>query len=106
VGHLKPAAVVDTMEAQALLIRTGRFIGYLPSHYAASFEGLTRIHVVGGLDYLSPIQLLHRTDARDNILVRSFLSRVAEHPLTKNAQMISGTIRSFARKEPAAGRGD
>ncbi|MFG6083138.1 LysR family transcriptional regulator [Paracoccus litorisediminis] len=95
VGHVEPAALVDTMETQALLIRSGRFIGYLPSHYAQTVDGLTRIETVEPVDYLSPIQLVHSTGASENILIRSFLNRVAEHPLRLDGPAGQGPIRPF-----------
>lgn len=95
VGQVKPAALVDTMESQALLIRSGRFIGYLPCHYAAGLEGLVRIDAAPGIDYLSTIKLIYRSDSADNILVRSFLNRVTEHPLRPGPLTRAGLIRSF-----------
>lgn len=95
VGHVEPAALVDTMETQALLIRSGRFIGYLPSHYGQSVPGLVQVRTAEPLDYLSPIQLAHATGGAENILIRSFLNRLAEHPLRAGAQLDSGAIRPF-----------
>lgn len=100
VGHVEPAALVDTMETQALLIRSGRFIGYLPSHYAQAVGGLARIQTDEPVDYLSPIHLVHAAGAADSILIRSFLNRIAEHPLRADAQLPQGAIRPFDDPAP------
>ncbi|MDQ2067073.1 LysR family transcriptional regulator [Xinfangfangia sp. CPCC 101601] len=81
IGQLSPAALVDSMETQALMIRSGAFIGFLPCHYALGLPGLARIRVMPGIDYLSPIKLRYRQDNARNMMVRSFLKRVAEQPL-------------------------
>ncbi len=94
-GHIEPAALVDTMEGQALMIGTGRFIGYLPSHYAETMTQMVAIDTVEALDYLSPIQLVYRQSAAENILIRAFLNRVAEHPLKQDPQRAAGHIREF-----------
>lgn len=86
VGHVEPAALVDMMEPQALLIRSGRFIGYLPCHYAEAIGDLSRIRTATPTDYLSPIHLVHVAGADENILIRSFLNRLAEYPLRLPAQ--------------------
>lgn len=95
IGHVEPLALVDTMETQALLIRSGRFIGYLPSHYGEAVGGLVRVQTAEPVDYLSPIQLAHAAGGAENILIRSFLNRLVEHPLRAGAQMESGAIRPF-----------
>lgn len=81
VGHLKAGAVVEQMEAQAALILSGRFIGFLPVHYAAMVARERPLHKlplgpVG--EYESPFFLLHKRGAEDNVVLRSFLNRVHE----------------------------
>ncbi len=79
-GQMRPAAIVEHMEAQAVLIRSGRFIGYLPVHYAEGFRdgGLCRVDTEEPGDFFSPFFLIHRSGAEENLLVRAFLNRVAE----------------------------
>jgi len=84
VGHLSPGAVVEEMESQALLIQSGRFIGYLPVHYGETLSSLTRIRTTDGIDYYSPFYLLHKTNAEENLLVRNFVNRVREAKLLKS----------------------
>lgn len=95
IGQINPAALVDSMEAQALLIRSGRFIGFLPCHYASGLTGLTRIRIEPGIDYLSPFKLRYRSDNASNILVRSFLKRVAEYRLRPERQPEAGLVQPF-----------
>lgn len=95
VGHVDPAALVDTMEGQALMITSGRFIGYLPSHYAEGIPGVAQIKTADASDYLSPIMLVHRPGATENILIRNFLNRVAEHPLQPQLQRSASHILPF-----------
>lgn len=81
VGHLKAGAVVDQMEAQAALILSGRFIGFLPIHYAdmiARERPLQKLPLGPAGEYESPFFLLHKRHAEDNVVLRSFLNRVAE----------------------------
>lgn len=86
VGHLNPGAVVEEIESQALLIQSGRFIGYLPVHYADVLPSLTRVRTTDGTDYYSPFYLLHKTNAEENLLVRNFVNRVREFKIRKSAQ--------------------
>jgi hypothetical protein len=48
-----PAALIDNVEAQALLIHTGEYIGFLPSHYAEKWVAK------GELRALRPEQLFY-----------------------------------------------
>ncbi|TIU48036.1 MAG: LysR family transcriptional regulator [Mesorhizobium sp.] len=86
VGHLNPGAVVEEIESQAILIQSGRFIGYLPVHYADILPSLTRVRTTDGTDYYSPFYLLHKTNAEENLLVRNFVNRVREYKIRKSAQ--------------------
>lgn len=95
VGHVEATALVDMMEPQAMLIRSGRFIGCLPCHYAETLGGLSRIRTATPTDYLSPIHLVHVAGAEESILMRSFLNRVAEHPLRLPAGNGPGFIEAF-----------
>ena len=82
VGHLKAGAVVDQMEAQAALILSGRFIGFLPIHYAemiARKRPLQKLALGQAGEYDSPFFLLHKRHAEDNVVLRSFLNRIHEN---------------------------
>ncbi|WP_374377423.1 LysR family transcriptional regulator [Dongia sp.] len=80
-GHMKAAAIVEQMEAQAALILSGKFIGFLPIHYAALIGGdgrLQKLPLGPAGEYESPFYLLHKKHAEDNVVLRSFLNRVDE----------------------------
>jgi DNA-binding transcriptional LysR family regulator len=79
VGQVAPRALVENMEAQAALILSGRFIGFLPQHYAEALPAHAALHRVVTLpevDYSSPFYVLYKDTAEENILIRSFLNRV------------------------------
>ncbi|WP_288192744.1 LysR family transcriptional regulator [uncultured Phyllobacterium sp.] len=86
VGHISPGAIVEEMESQALLIQSGRFIGYLPVHYGETLRSLTRVRTTESIDYYSPFYLLHKNNAEENLLVRNFLNRVREAKMLKSEQ--------------------
>ena len=80
-GHMKAAAIVEQMEAQAALILSGRYIGFLPIHYAALIgrDGrLQKLPLGQAGEYESPFYLLHKKQAEENVVLRSFLNRVDE----------------------------
>lgn len=99
IGQLKPAALVDSMEAQALLIRSGRFIGFLPCHYASGQSRLVRVRTLPEMDYLSPIKLRYRSDNARNLVVRTFLKRVAEYKLQPVRLVETGLVQPFTGAE-------
>lgn len=81
VGHLQAGAIVEQMEAQAALILSGRFIGFLPIHYAALLgrqRPLQKLSTGVATEYDSPFFLLHKKGAEDNVVLRSFLNRVQD----------------------------
>jgi len=80
VGHGRADAIVETMEAQLVLILTGEFIGYLPAHYAAPWVARRTLRCINDvqLSYTSPIYAvtLPRSGA-ENPSIQQFLSIVA-----------------------------
>lgn len=81
VGHLEAGAIVEQMEAQAALILSGRFIGFLPLHYAAQLAKERRLQKLtcdSETEYDSPFFLLHKKGAEDNVVLRNFLNRVQD----------------------------
>ncbi|MBD9596906.1 LysR family transcriptional regulator [Ensifer sp. ENS05] len=83
VGHLSPAAVVEAMEAQSLLIKSCRYIGYLPVHYGETLSGLCRINTIPEIEYLSPFYLIHKANADENLLVRNVVNRVKDNSISR-----------------------
>ena len=56
------AASVSNMEAQAILIASGRFLGFLPTHYARPWVALGEMRAIDhlGIDWRSPFLLATR----------------------------------------------
>lgn len=86
------SATVDQMESHAILIKSGRYIGFLPDYVAQSNEGYVQLSTDPDLRYQSPIYLAHRKDAELNIILRSFLTIVRAQPLEDGPQGESGAI--------------
>lgn len=86
VGHVSSGAVVEEIESQALLIQSGRFIGYLPVHYGETLPSITRIRTRESVEYYSPFYLLHKNNAEENLLIRNFINRVREAKLPKSKE--------------------
>lgn len=81
VGHLEAGAIVEQMEAQAALILSGRFIGFLPIHYAALLAQQHRLQKISAdieTEYDSTFFLLHKKGAEDNVVLRNFLNRIQD----------------------------
>jgi LysR family transcriptional regulator, transcriptional activator for bauABCD operon len=59
-------ALASHMESLAILILSGRYLGFLPSHFAASFveQGRMRSLLSGSLSYYDTFFLAHRSDER------------------------------------------
>ncbi|GHU04525.1 protein GbuR [Alphaproteobacteria bacterium] len=80
-GHIQAAAVVEQMEAQALLIQSGCFIGYLPIHYAEQLSRKKRLCPIATAfesAFTSPFYLIYKVGAEENVVVRSFINRVKD----------------------------
>jgi DNA-binding transcriptional LysR family regulator len=86
VGHVSSGAVVEEIESQALLIQSGRFIGYLPVHYGETIPSLTRVTTRESVEYYSPFYLLHKNNAEENLLIRNFINRVREAKILKSKE--------------------
>ena len=84
-----PAATVNTMEAAATLILSGRFLGYLPDHYAEPWvaAGEMRSLLPDQLTYLAPFEL-------------AFADNVSQRRPARI--MIEEVLRTFAIPNPAS----
>jgi len=72
------AAIVNTMEAGARLILSGRYIGYLPEHYAAPWvkSGEMKALSPDQLTYLAPFEIVHGANIQQKRAARIFLEEV------------------------------
>ncbi|MBO9477275.1 LysR family transcriptional regulator [Shimia sp. R11_0] len=91
-GSITSSATVDQMETHAILIRSGRFVGFLPDYYGASLPNLVALKTGPELQYFSPIYLAYRKNAEHNIILRSFINRVREQPLLTDHLVQSGAV--------------
>jgi DNA-binding transcriptional LysR family regulator len=75
-GIEREAASVDNMEAQAILILSGAYLGYLPEHYAAGWvaRGELRPLLPTQLAYEAPFTLIIRRAHAPVLIVRQFMN--------------------------------
>ncbi len=74
-GVHREAASVDIMEAQAMLILSGAYLGYLPEHYATPWaaESKLRCLLPGELSYVAPFSMVTRRGGATPAIVRQFI---------------------------------
>jgi DNA-binding transcriptional LysR family regulator len=81
-GAPSEAAVVDSMEAQAILIRTGAYVGFLPAHYARHWEEMGELCCLlpDSLVYDAPFEMVLKRGAPETLVlahIRNDLREVA-----------------------------
>lgn len=79
---LKRSAVVNDQEAVALLVRSGRYVGFLPEHYAALFEAQGEMRRLGPAEvgYVVDFVAVTRGPSSTSRLTQTFLQcLVAAH---------------------------
>ncbi|SUY28521.1 LysR family transcriptional regulator [Aminobacter aminovorans] len=66
IDNLRTAAIVHTMEAAAMLILSGKYIGYLPEHFARKWEDTNEMIRVlpNRTSHSVPFGVMHRRDQR------------------------------------------
>lgn len=76
IGAASEAAVVDSMEAQAILIRTGAYVGFLPAHYARYWEerGEFRCLLPEKLGYPAPFDMIIRRGVPETAVLQQIMS--------------------------------
>ena len=74
-------AHASNMEAQAMLILSGRFIGYLPDHYARRWveRGEIQPLMPETTELRSPFCIVTRAGRRPSLVVRSFIQELVAH---------------------------
>jgi DNA-binding transcriptional LysR family regulator len=79
VGHGTAEATVETMEAQLVLILTGDYIGYLPTHYAGPWIKTGALHCMkdSQLSYNSTLYAVTQPSGSENRMLRHLLSIIA-----------------------------
>ncbi len=79
-------ASASNMEAQAMLIESGCFLGFLPRHYAKRWMEKQRMREIDhlGLQWCSPFYVATRAGTAPPLIVRAFMQEI-EAVLAKNA---------------------
>lgn len=77
-GVSSSAALVDNVEAQAMLILTGQYIGFLPSHYAEQWVVKEELQVLlpDKLHYSSSIELITKSGGFQSPVLQAFLDEL------------------------------
>ncbi|EHD19778.1 MULTISPECIES: LysR family transcriptional regulator [Brenneria] len=72
-GFKQSTATVESMEAQLLLILSGKYIGYLPEHYALPWVQRRRLRALLPTDYgyQAPFSLIFRRGRSKEVLIRA-----------------------------------
>ncbi|SMF36162.1 DNA-binding transcriptional regulator, LysR family [Tistlia consotensis] len=75
IGAAAQAATVDNMEAQATLVLSGAYLGFLPDHFAAQWVRQGRMRAIRPADYRQtlPMQLALRSGAARTPVLEAFL---------------------------------
>ncbi|HUG63034.1 MAG TPA: substrate-binding domain-containing protein, partial [Methylomirabilota bacterium] len=75
-----PRAVVSDMEAEARLILSGAYLGYLPEHYADRFVAEKRVRPIRSdlFAYTAPFQVAFNPDAARRPVLKAFIAVVAD----------------------------
>ena len=91
-AQIYSSATVDQTETHAVLIKSGRYVGFLPDYYGSTVAGLVALHTMAELRYHSQIHLAYRKNANLNIILRAFINRVVEQKLLDGPQLQSGAV--------------
>ncbi|MGH1539913.1 MAG: LysR family transcriptional regulator [Arenicella sp.] len=82
--QLKPAATSTDREGIAFLILTGRYIGFLPTHYAQSWvkEGVLSAILPGKINFITHYSAVTRKGSRANYILEAYLEEL--EPVNNN----------------------
>jgi len=85
-GVRNVTAVATQVEAVAILVKTGRYLGYLPSHWAKSYVERGEMRSVKGhvFTIATPVKLLYRQQVPRNPLLDVFLKIMQESSTANN----------------------
>lgn len=89
--QLRPATISDSMEGLAIFVLSGRFIAYLPTHYALQWveRGQMRPILPRRLAYRSQFHAVTRKAGAPTLVMRAFLADLAEaHARKRTARKI------------------
>jgi DNA-binding transcriptional LysR family regulator len=106
-GVEREAAAVEIMEAQATLILSGAYLGFLPEHYAAAWvaEGRLRRLLPEALSYSAPFSIIYRRSSAELQVVRQFIDDVrACLPATRFPLQVEARIATRPRSRRSRAR--
>ena len=85
VGMSDPQAVVDTMEAQLILIQSGEYFGYLPQHYAQAWVNAGELQAIDeeAFNYDSHFYAVFMKQRIPNQLIKKFIAFLLEDCATE-----------------------
>lgn len=103
----KTGATAWQVEAVAILLMTGRFLGYLPQHYAAPFErqGKLRRLLAATSGYQSSVAAVFKAGAQQSRPVRRLLSALhdacsADHGARPATEPVRGGVTTGGAPQP------
>jgi len=118
IGVEREAAAVEIMEAQATLILSGGYLGFLPEHYAAPWvaDGQLRHLLPERLSYVAPFSMIVRRSVAEQQVVRQFIEDLRASLPTARVPQIGARMSTHPRSrrtarakprpiEPVAARG-
>lgn len=78
-GVKSSAAIIDNVEAQAMLILTGEYIGFLPEHYAKQWVVKNEMHSLlpNKLNYATSMALIIKSGGFRSPVLQAFLDELA-----------------------------
>lgn len=87
-GFKHSTATVDNMEAQLMLILSGKYVGYLPEHYAHPWleEGRLRVIMPGEFGYQAPFSAIFRRGRSQEPLIRAMRDMLKTKTLSRRRQ--------------------
>lgn len=101
IGVEREAAAVDNMEAQATLILSGAYLGYLPAHFATYWvaQASLRSLLPESLAYEAPFTLITKRGKTTVLVIRRFVEDLmATYPSRRSG----GTARETTRRRVGA----
>jgi DNA-binding transcriptional LysR family regulator len=104
IGVEREAASVDNMEAQAILVLSESYVGYLPKHYAAAWEARKQMRALlpGELEYEAPFAVVTRRGSAPVAVVRQFIEDLlASLPGRPDSRKPAPKPTGPARRQPA-----
>jgi DNA-binding transcriptional LysR family regulator len=103
-GRVTARATVGSMEAQEILILSGRYVGFLPSHRGGLWERLGRMRAVKPNDWslISRFYASHDRRREGEVLRRDFMKELVRAPFSRTGDLISRP--DGKQEEPSASK--